>query len=50
MSRIDQQNLDASKTGGRKYDSAYDVPAKTAPTSTAKVEQGGSGHSSNFNT
>ena len=49
MPNIEQLNLEASKTGGRKYDSAYHVPARTVPTAKAKVTQGGSGHSSNHN-
>ena len=52
MASVEQLNLSASKDGGRKYDSARHLPERTVPAAApkAKVEQGGSGQSSNRGT
>ena len=52
MPSVEQLNLETSKTGGRKYDNARHVPERTVPAAApkAKVEQGGSGQSSNRGT
>ena len=52
MPSIEQLNIEAANTGGRQYDNARHVPERTVPAAApkAKVEQGGSGHSSNRGT
>ncbi len=49
MPTTQQLNLEASKMGGRTYDSARYVLERTVPAVApkAKVKQGGSGQSSN---
>ena len=52
VEQLNQLNIKAANTGGRKYDSARHLPERTVPAAApkAKVEQGGSGQSSNRGT
>jgi hypothetical protein len=52
MPSVEQLNIEAANTGGRQYENARHVPERTVPAAApkAKVEQGGSGQSSNRGT